>query len=223
MASAEILSAHDIQKAIEDRGFFLVKDAVIGQNIQEMENDKTPYASARGLGFFKINVLNNSCIRPVLDAFFKWFGLGLYRSTGAAPNDYTFRKSDPKADGECLIVHLWRKGSRVSFWEGSHRHQLPSVKGDNNLWRVPRIHLTRLGLNPTDITFEKGGFAIVDPRVVITITAGDAITFAFGTKEVTNTAWTPMLLPWSLKQTVTDMESENFGMNVTYSGQREGT
>lgn len=67
--------------------------------------------------------------------------------------------------------------------------------------------------------------AIVDPRVVVTITEGNAITFAFGTKEVVSTAWKPMELSQSqdIKQAVTHMESENFGMNVTYVGQREGT
>jgi hypothetical protein len=65
--------------------------------------------------------------------------------------------------------------------------------------------------------------AIVDPRVAITIMEGNAITFAFGTKEV-STAWTPMKLSQSqdIKQAVTNMESENFGMNVTYGGQRGG-
>jgi hypothetical protein len=60
MASAEVLSTQDIQKAIEDRGFFCVKDAIMGQNIEEMENDNTPFASAGGLEFCKVNVLGNS-------------------------------------------------------------------------------------------------------------------------------------------------------------------
>lgn len=60
MASPEVLSTQDIQKAIKDRGFFYVKDAIMGQNIEEMENDGTPFASAGGLRFCKVNVLDNS-------------------------------------------------------------------------------------------------------------------------------------------------------------------
>ncbi|KAM4066709.1 hypothetical protein HRG_012146 [Hirsutella rhossiliensis] len=226
MESLESPSTGEIRSSIEKHGFFFGKDATMGQRIEKMENEGTPFASAGGLRFCKVTVLDNSqYIRSVLDSFFVWFALGLYRSIGAAPGDYTFRKSDPGADGESLLVQLWSKGSKVSFWGGSHRHHLPSVKGDNNLWRVPRVILVRLGLKPTDVTFEQGGFAIVDPRIVVTVTEGNATVFAFGTKEVVTTAWRPMELPKSqdIEETVALMQSANFGLNVTYIGQKEET
>jgi hypothetical protein len=60
MASPEVLSTQDIRKAIDDHGFFCVKDAIMGQHIEEMENDGTPFASVGGLRFCKVNVLDNS-------------------------------------------------------------------------------------------------------------------------------------------------------------------
>lgn len=44
--------------------------------------------------------------QPVLDSCFNWFALGLYRSISALPSDYTFKKSDPGAKVEYLLVQL---------------------------------------------------------------------------------------------------------------------
>ena len=68
-----------------------------------------------------------------------------------------FKSSDPTAGVDCLIVHLLSKGSRLIFWGGSHRHSLHSIQGENNLWLVPLAGLRRLGLSPTQVTFEEGG------------------------------------------------------------------
>ncbi|RCI16356.1 hypothetical protein L249_2849 [Ophiocordyceps polyrhachis-furcata BCC 54312] len=228
MESLEPSSTKEILRSIENHGFYLEEDEMMGQSIEEMENNGTPFASAGGLRFCKDTVLDNLVSKdPFYTVTSSHFSslYGLYRSIGAAPGDYTFRKSDPGADGESLLVQLWRKGSKVSFWGGSHRHHLTSVRGDNNLWRVPRVILVRLGLKPTDVTFEQGGFvdscessAIVDPRIVFTVTEGNATVFAFGTREVVTTAWRRMELPKSqdIEETVALMQSAKFGLNVAY-------
>ncbi|PVH90668.1 hypothetical protein DM02DRAFT_547351 [Periconia macrospinosa] len=188
-----------------------------------MDKDGVPFASARGLQFCKNSVLNNPRIRPILESFFDWFALGLYRSIGTFTGEYSFRKSDPEAKVDTLLVQLWSKGSRAFFWGGSHRHQLPCVKGENNLWRIPRVSLKHLNLDPTEVTFEQGGFSILDPRIAVEVTKGTATTFAFGTKEVIST-WNPMRLPKSqdIEETIAGMEGTNFGMNVAYVERKEG-
>lgn len=60
-------------------------------------------------------------------------------------------------DGRCLLVHLLRKGSTVTLWKGSHRYSLPYIKGENNLWLVPRASLKRFDLSPILYTFKQGG------------------------------------------------------------------
>ncbi|KAF2182597.1 hypothetical protein K469DRAFT_752086 [Zopfia rhizophila CBS 207.26] len=224
MAPAQSSSAEDTRNAILQNGFFFDQDALLGELIEKMDKDGIPFASAGGLQFCKINVLDNPRIRPVLESFLGWFALGLYRSIGAFPGDYIFRKSDPEVKVESLLVQLWSKGSRVSFWGGSHHHELPSVKGENNLWRVPRVSLKQLGLEPIEVTFEQGGFTILDPRIAVEVKEGTATTFAFGTKEVVST-WSPMRLPKSqdIEQTVARMEGTNFGMNVAYMERKEET
>jgi hypothetical protein len=73
------------------------------------------------------------------------------------PGDYAFRQSDPGSGLESLLIHFWKKGSKATFWKSSHLKQVVTTKGENNLWRAPRVALTRLGLEPVEITFENGG------------------------------------------------------------------
>ena len=73
------------------------------------------------------------------------------------PGDYAFRQSDPSSKTESLLIQFWKKGSRVTYWKGSHLEQVATMKGENNLWRAPRVALTRLGLEPVEVSFENGG------------------------------------------------------------------
>lgn len=73
------------------------------------------------------------------------------------PGDYAFRQSDPVSGTESFLVQFWKKGSKVTFWKASHLEQVVTMKGENNLWRAPRVALTRLGLEPVEVTFEDGG------------------------------------------------------------------
>ncbi|KND86491.1 hypothetical protein TOPH_08899 [Tolypocladium ophioglossoides CBS 100239] len=220
MASAQ-LSLKQTREAILENGFFSLDDEAVGRNMDKMDEDGTPLASAGGLQFCKDNVLDNPRIRHILDFFFEWFGLGLYRSFSARPGDYVFQKNDreyPEVEGKCLLVHLLSKGSQVTLWEGSHRQPLPYVKGENNLWLVPRASLKRFGLSPTSHTFNQGGFIILDPRTAVEISQGGTATLAFGTKDVLNNWWRPMKIPRSkeIESIINNMEDSTFGMNVKY-------
>jgi len=197
-------------------GFLFVKDEQAGQRVDEMERNAIPFASERGLEFYKINVLDDTRKRHILDSTFEWFGLGLYRTFGAMPGDYTFRQSDPVSGPESLLVQFWRKGSRVTFWKASHLEQVVTMKGENNLWRAPRVALTRLGLEPVEVTFEHGGFSIRDTRLFVEVLEGSAITFGIASKDVLDKWWAPMKLHKSLEKVVSKMEGPNCGMNVTY-------
>ncbi|KAJ6437511.1 enoyl-CoA hydratase/isomerase family protein [Purpureocillium lavendulum] len=160
------LSSEQKRNVILENGFFFLDDAVVGQNMERMDEEGIPLASAAGFLFCKANVLENPGIRSILDLFFEWFGLGLYRSFGARHGDYVFQKNDPdypEMDGRCLLVHLLRKGSTVTLWKGSHRYSLPYIKGENNLWLVPRASLKRFDLSPVSYTFKQGGLYVNAP------------------------------------------------------------
>ncbi|KAH7308969.1 hypothetical protein B0I35DRAFT_453560 [Stachybotrys elegans] len=187
-----------------------------------MNDDPTPFASAEGLGFFRVNVADYPVSRPIkraLDTFFEWFGLGLYKTFGARAGDYNFRKTRSASDVDCLIIHLLTKGSRVTCWKGSHVKPLPHMEGENNLWLVPRAALRRIpDIAPMEATFEEGGFMIRDPGTVVEISKGHAITFAVGRKEVLRKSWKPMKMPRSkeLEDEVALLHDRNVGVNIEY-------
>ncbi|KAJ5091677.1 hypothetical protein NUU61_006547 [Penicillium alfredii] len=216
MASTESSSVEDLGRGFFRDGFLFVKDTQAGQRVEEMETNSIPFASERGLGFYKINVLDDPRKRHTLDSSFKWFGLGLYRTFGAMPGDYAFRQSDPASGLESLLIQFWKRGSKVTFWKASHLEQVVTMKGENNLWRAPRVALTRLGLEPVEVTFENGGFSIRDTRLFVEVSEGSAITFGIASKDVLDKWWAPMKLHESLEKVVNKMEGPNCGMNVTY-------
>ncbi|KAJ5537492.1 hypothetical protein N7513_004773 [Penicillium frequentans] len=211
--SALCLSSKD---ELDSDGFIYKVDAEAGHRVEEMEVNSIPFASEAGLQFYKLNVLDDPNKRQILNSCFQWFGLGLYRTFGAMPGDYAFRQSDPSSKTESLLIQFWKKGSRVTFWKGSHLEQVPTIKGENNLWRAPRVALAKIGLEPVEIYFEYGGFSIRDTRLFVEVLAGSAITCAVAAEDVLRKWWTPMKLPRSLQRVVSDMEGPTFGMNVTY-------
>lgn len=75
--------------------------------------------------------------------------------------DYAFRQSDPYSKAESVLIQFWRKGSKVTLWRGSHLEQVATMKGENNLWRTPRVALTKLGLKPVEVHFENGGLYVI--------------------------------------------------------------
>ncbi|KAL6240426.1 hypothetical protein RBB50_012627 [Rhinocladiella similis] len=221
MESSHSSHLEDSRNAILKDGFFTSQDPLLGANIEKMDEDAVPFASARGLNFCKDNVLDYPRIRPILESFFERSILGLYRSIGATVGDYTF-SSDPNSEAEILLVQLWSKESTVTYWAGSHSYWLSPVRAENSLLRVPRARLDQLGLRPTTVGFKHGGFAILDGRTAFEASKGTAITFAFGIEAKART-WRPMRLPKSqdIERVVTQMENKSFGLNVAFIEEEE--
>jgi hypothetical protein len=59
MAATPVNSVENIQSAISKDGFFFAQDPVLGQRIQQMDDDAVPFASAGGLQFCKTTTLDN--------------------------------------------------------------------------------------------------------------------------------------------------------------------
>ncbi|KAK2005405.1 hypothetical protein LZ32DRAFT_510089, partial [Colletotrichum eremochloae] len=201
--------------SVIDRGYFVSEDLSLGEQVKQMEDNATPFASAPGLQFAETNVLRHPIIRPLLESLLGTSSLGLYRSLGPSPFEYVFN-SDPGHEIEIIMVMIWSPGSKFIYWAGSHHHWLDPVEAANSLLQVTRARLQSSGSVPVETTFEEGGFAVIDARTAFQITAGTAITFAFG-KEDAVRMWRPMQLPRSLKHHVTSMESQTLRINVTYA------
>lgn len=57
--SSSAVLAEDTGGDLLEGGFVFVKDADTGQRVEEMETDSVPFASERGLEFYKTNVLDD--------------------------------------------------------------------------------------------------------------------------------------------------------------------
>ncbi|KAK4132082.1 hypothetical protein BT67DRAFT_444200 [Trichocladium antarcticum] len=183
-----------------------------------MERKDFPYASEYGLDFCKVNVLDDVRVRAILESFFEWSGLGLYRTFGRAPEHNFLFMNKATTEMQVVVVQLWSSGSRVRFWGGSQLHALNGIAAANGLLEVPSERLEGLGLQPTEVVLERGGLALLDARLAFNIIEGFAITFAFATQEELQT-WSKMRIPRQtdrLAQKMAEMGSKHIGVNFAF-------
>lgn len=200
------------QDAISEDGFFKADDAELGARTQQMDEDAVALGSERGLHFYSTNVLQYPKIRSIIESTFEQPSLGIYRTFGAAPEVFSFDKK-PQSNLEILIVMFWTKGSRVSFWPGSHRYDLKPFIASNSLLEVPDARLRQLNLEARQQFLEHGGFTIHDARVAFQIHEGIALTFVFGARE-TVAQWYPMRVLRSLGDVVRGIDNTTIGINI---------
>lgn len=78
------------------------------------------------------------------------------RSFGSDPS-HIFAFSLGPTHGDRVVVHMWGAGSRVVFYESSHKKPLKGVLAANGLLEVPLASLRKNGCEPIDVQMEKGG------------------------------------------------------------------
>jgi len=66
-----------------------------------------------------------------------------------------------------LIVQLWPKASKATFYSKSHKVQLTRARAANNLWEVPLRQLedNKCGAEDLLASFQEGGLVIFDARI----------------------------------------------------------
>ncbi|KAJ5543904.1 hypothetical protein N7494_005183 [Penicillium frequentans] len=208
----------DARNSILEDGFYHLVDLEQPEQNVEMEPEGFALASEYGLDFCKLKVLDDMRVRSILQSFFDWSGLGLYLRYGRDPgHNFSFRRGGAKAGLRVLIVHMWSKGSRATYYCGSHLHSLPTIKAANGLFEIPSAGLRIAACQGKDIEFPNGGLVILDARLAFEIKQGSATTFAFTTKSELAT-WAKMTLPKShgLAQKVAEMESTGIGVNFAF-------
>lgn len=217
--ASPVFALVDARKSVLEDGFFSMDDSVVGEHVLGMQQKDFPFASEYGLEFCKLNVLDDTRIRSILESFFDWSGLGLCLKYNNDPGHiFSFRRGGAKAGLRVLIIQLWSVGSRGVYYGGSHLHSLPAVQAANGLWEVPFAAFKRVGCRETEVKFEHGGLAILDARLAFEIKDGFAITFAFTTEDELKT-WAKMMLPRSpeLAGKVAEMESTNTKIGVNFA------
>ncbi|KAI3094758.1 hypothetical protein CBS147333_9932 [Penicillium roqueforti] len=211
-------SVEDARSSILEDGFYHLVDPERPERNIEMEPEDFALASEYGLEFCKLNVLEDMRVRSILQSFFDWSGLGLYLRYRRDPGHiFSFRRGGAKAGLRVMIVHIWSKGSRATYYRGSHLHSLPTVKAANGLFEIPSAGLRNATCRGKEVEFANGGLVILDARLAFEIKQGSATTFAFTTKNELAT-WAKMILPNSpgLARKVAEMESTGIGVNFAF-------
>ncbi|KAH8790900.1 hypothetical protein F5882DRAFT_291620, partial [Hyaloscypha sp. PMI_1271] len=119
----------------EGLGFFELKDSVVGDSVRTIEERGFKFNTEDGLEFSKQHVLN-SRVMPIIESFFgdKPCVLAHWLRYIAYPGHFPSFRSGGPAAGRCiLVVFLIAKGSRITYWGGSHRVALPVTQGQRYL------------------------------------------------------------------------------------------
>ncbi|KAH8655629.1 hypothetical protein BX600DRAFT_384988, partial [Xylariales sp. PMI_506] len=97
--------------------FFRLKSLAMRMSVAEMERQGFPFFTEIGLDFCKQR-------NTILDYFQQQrCVLGHWLRYKAYPGHIVcFRKGGPRAGKKALMVHVWAKGSRASYWRASHLH-----------------------------------------------------------------------------------------------------
>lgn len=212
--SPTTISSEEARTALAKDGFYFIQDPTLGLRILEMERNGSQFSSSSkpGLEFCKSNVLNDERIRTVLESSFDWCGLGYYQRIAEDQGHiFQLRKGGEKPD--ILLVHLWSKGSRVTYYRGSHLIPWKSVRAANRMWEIPFAALARADIHGTEIPFENGGLAILDARIAFEMRRGSPITCGFAVEDELRT-WPKLVPPESedLAQMVAELETEKIGV-----------
>jgi len=200
-------------KALAEDGFYCIHDSTIGERILEAEQNRVQFSASSegGWNFYTHNVLQDQRIRAVLESSFERCSLGYYvRLAEDQDRIYQIRRGGLKPD--ILLVQVWSKGSRVVYYSRSHLETLSSYRAANRMWQIPLASLTRKGCEGIEVTFEDGGFSILDARLGFEMRHGSPITCVFAAKEQLKT-WDKLVLPKAAELTAAKLEGGKIGVH----------
>ncbi|PMD66313.1 uncharacterized protein K444DRAFT_518083 [Hyaloscypha bicolor E] len=112
MASV-IYSVEAAKETFFKHGFLDRKNPTVRDSIQEIEKKGFEFFSEYSLDF----CYNETCILAYYLRYIVYPG-----------HIICFRRGSLKAGRQALVVYLLAKGSRVSYYSGSHNHFLPTIK-----------------------------------------------------------------------------------------------
>lgn len=86
---------------------------------------------------------------------------------------YTLRKGGEKP--EVLVVQLWPKGSKATYYSGSHRVELKRYRAPTSQWEVALKQLQTLGCKAEKQSFEEGGLYVLLATLLFFLTISSVV------------------------------------------------
>ena len=98
-------------------------------------------------------------VRNVVESFFEWSGLGLYKAFGPDPSRaFSFmNRTEGEEEAQLLVVQLWSSGSRMIFYSGSHLQSLPAKAAPTGLLGIDPNRLNIAGIKAIEVDMNYGG------------------------------------------------------------------
>ncbi|KAL9011679.1 MAG: hypothetical protein Q9173_003495 [Seirophora scorigena] len=154
MASATPSSVEHLLQAVNTDGFFALKDAAKGLEADEFAKKDFPIATVDGLQFCKVHTFDDPRITGFLESTFDWSGLGMFTYLHPFPDcAHGFLARVPQNLG--LIVQIWGRGSKATFYKGSQAAPLNIRAYHNELLEIPLKQLE--GCEPVTVVMDEGG------------------------------------------------------------------
>ncbi|KAH7137577.1 hypothetical protein EDB81DRAFT_655809 [Dactylonectria macrodidyma] len=219
-ANALSPSLEDAQRALREDGFIDLQDTRIGEYVQQMELRKFPFFSKWGLESCKTYVFDDE-VRRIPKLLVNLLGpcrLGHWLRYKAEPNHVEALITGGREAGlGALGIHQIAKGSRITFYPGSHLVDLPTKKTEETkrgLHETTDAALREAGCEPVEKEFPDGGLIIRAGRLYVSLKEGYVITIVFATKQVL-ASWPEIELPpiAELIRNVIKLETEKIQVN----------
>ncbi|KAK0370662.1 hypothetical protein CLIM01_11975 [Colletotrichum limetticola] len=187
----ELFGAKEVSKSVtastsleffKEHGLFYTENAAVGGIVDALDQQGLS-SSPDSFQFFSGCIIGDDRIQSILRPYLSHPNPQVCRSFGSDAG-HIFAFSLGPTHGDRVVVHMWGAGSRVVFYEGSHKKPLKGVLAANGLLEVPLASLRKNGCEPIDVQMEKGGIAILHYRHAFEIITG--FTSAYGLESPTN-------------------------------------
>ncbi|KAL9590138.1 MAG: hypothetical protein Q9179_007976 [Wetmoreana sp. 5 TL-2023] len=170
----------DQLKIFHEDGYLYVQDKTIGEELNTEAMRRGATDTAEFLAFVVKKTFEDKLVRYLIDQSFSKAVLAFYRLGGqgwkATPSEgtFVFQAYQSGVDTmDFLVVALCSNGSKFTFFNGSHRQDLPRQIGD-------RFIIVRTGdLQGERVEMDNGGLAMIDARLAINFTEGQALFIGF--------------------------------------------
>jgi len=114
--------------------------------------------SPYGREYYKQHVLDHPHIFTILGSLLNKCKLGHWIRYKELPGHIEcFRRGGQEAGLRVLIIQQWAKGSRVDYYPGSHLLDLPTKKGERDLYETTKDALHEAGCPAKEELFPDGG------------------------------------------------------------------
>lgn len=194
--SLETSPVDSAETSLLEEGFFDFNDTQVGDHLKDFEQKDFPFFKQEGISFIKQHILLYKDLQTIVNRYFGDQGCVLAHCLryGSWPGHI---ESFISAPGRCaLIFDLLPKGSRISYFAGSHLQGFRAAEGARRTRELSLDALQEAGCRAQTKDLKLGGSVILDARVAREISEGYAITTIFTTEEVVKRfKMPPMVLP----------------------------